>query len=68
MLLWLIVLLVMLHVDECCAVVSVLCSLVVTWWETADLLRVVLFVFSHFPKCVLVHIKIKGEVDAVKLV
>ena len=26
------------------------------------------FVFCHFPKCVLVHIRIKGEVGAVKLV
>ena len=25
-------------------------------------------VFCHFPKCVLVHIRIKGEVGAVKLV
>ena len=46
-------------------VVSVLCSLVVTCWERAELLAVV---FSHFPKCVLVHISIKGEVGAVKLV
>ena len=30
-----------------------------------DLLAVV---FCHFPKCVLVHIRIKGEVGAVKLV
>ena len=52
----------------CCAVVSVLCSLVVTCWERADLLTVVFVVFCHFPKCVLVHIRIKGEVGAVKLV
>ena len=25
-------------------------------------------VFCHFPKCVLVHVRIKGEVGAVKLV
>ena len=25
-------------------------------------------VFCHFPKCVLVHIRIKGEVGTVKLV
>ena len=25
-------------------------------------------VFCHFPKCVLVHIRIKGKVDTVKLV
>ena len=30
-----------------------------------DLLAVV---FCHFPNCVLVHIRIKGEVGAVKLV
>ena len=47
---------------------SVHCSLVVTCWERADLLAVVFVVFCHFPKCVLVHIRIKGEVGAVKLV
>ena len=49
----------------CCAVESVSYSLVVTCWERADLLAVV---FCHFPKYFLVHIRIKGEVDAVKLV
>ena len=46
------------------------CSLVVTCWERADLLVVVcvVVVFCHFPKCVLVSIRIKGEVGAVKLV
>ena len=58
----------MLHVGVCCDVASVLCSLVVTCWETADLLAVVCVVFCHFPKCVLVYIKIKAEVGAVKLV
>ena len=58
----------MLHVDVCCAVVSVVCSLVVTCWEMADLLAVVYVVFCHFPKCFLVHIRIKGEVGAAKLV
>ena len=48
--------------------VSVLCSLVVTCWERADLLDVVCVVFCHFAKCVLVHMGIKGEVGAVKLV
>ena len=52
----------------CFAVVSVPCSHVVTCWEGADLLAVVIDVFCHFPKCVLVHIRIKGEVGAVKLV
>ena len=52
----------------CCAVVFVLYSLVVTCWESADLLAVVFVVFFHFPKCDLVHIRIKGEVGAVKLV
>ena len=46
----------------------VLCSLVVTCWERADLLAVVCVVFGNFPKCVLVYIRIKGEVGAVKLV
>ena len=61
-------LLVMLYVCVCYAVVSVPCSLVVTCWERADLLAVVFVEFCHFPKCVLVHIRIKGEVGAVKLV
>ena len=56
-------LLVMLHVGVCCALVSVLCSIVVTCCKRAGLLAVV---FCHFPKCVLVHIRIKGEVGAVK--
>ena len=60
--------LVMFHVVVCCAVVSVPCSLVVTCWESADLLAVVLVAFCHFPKYVLVRIRIKGEVGAVKLV
>ena len=58
----------MLHVGVCCNAVSVLCSLVVICWERDDLLAVVCVVFCHFPKCVLVHIRIKGEVGAVKLV
>ena len=67
LLLW-IVLLVMLHVCVCSAVVSVPCSLVVTCWERADLLAFVFLEICHFPKCVLVHIRVKGEVGAVKLV
>ena len=67
LLLW-IILLVMFHVGVCFAVVSVPCSLVVTCWERADLLAVVFVVFFHFPKFFLVHIRIKGEVGAVKLV
>ena len=58
----------MLQVGVCFAVVSVPCSLVVTCWEGADLLAVVIDVFCHFPECALVHIRIKGEVGAVKLV
>ena len=46
----------------------VLCSLVVTCLERADLLAVECVVFCHFPKRVLVHIRIKGEVGAIKLV
>ena len=49
----------------CVVVLCLLCSLVVICWERADLLAVV---FCHFSKCVLVHIRIKGEVGAVKLV
>ena len=58
----------MFHVGVCRNVVSALCSLVVTCWERADLLAVVCAVFCHFPKCVLVHIRNKGEVGSVKLV
>ena len=58
----------MLHVGVCCNTVSVLCSLVVICWEGAGLLAVVCVVFCHFPECVLVHIRIEGEVGAVKLV
>ena len=60
--------LIMLHVGMCCAVVSVPCSLVVTCLERAGLLAVMFVVFCHFPRCVLVHIRIKGKVGAVKLV
>ena len=60
--------LVMLHVGVCCNVVSVVCSLVVTCWERADILAAMCVVFCYFPKCVLVLINIKGEVGAVKLV
>ena len=35
-----------------------------TCWDKADLLVVVIDVFCHFPKCVLVHIRIKSEVKA----
>ena len=61
-------LLVMLHVCACYAVVSVPRGFVVNCWERADLLAVLCVAFCHFPKCVLVHIRIKGEVGAVKLV
>ena len=58
----------MLHVGVYWAVVSAPCSLVFTCWERAELLAVVFVVFCHFPKYVLVHIRTKGEVGAVKLV
>ena len=61
-------LLVLLHVGVCCAVVFVHCSLVATCWEKAYLLAVQFVVFCHFLKCVLVHIRIKGEVGVVNLV
>ena len=60
-------LLVIVHVGVCFNVVP-LCNRVVTCWERADLLAVVFVVFCHFPKRVLVHIRIKGEVGAMKLV
>ena len=59
-------------VNVCCDVVSVPCSLVVTGCEglISWLSSVLCFlVLCHFPKCVsLVHIRIKGEVGAAKLV
>ena len=58
----------MFHVSVLCVVVSLPCCLVVTCWERANLLAVFFGVFCHFPKCVLVHIRIKGEVGALKLV
>ena len=58
----------MFHVDVYCTVVSIPCIIVVTCWGRADLLAVMFVVFCHFPKCVLVHIRIKGEVGTVKLV
>ena len=61
-------LLVMFHAGMCCAVMYVPISLVVTCWERADLLAALFVVFCHFPKRVLVHIRIKGEVGALKLV
>ena len=61
-------LLVMLHVGVRCNVTSIFCSIEVTCWERADLLAVVCVVFCHFPKCVLVHTKIKSEVGSMKLV
>ena len=36
--------------------------------ERIVLLAVVFVVFCHFPKCVLVHIRIKDEVGSLKLV
>ena len=36
--------------------------------KRADLLAVVFVVFCHFPNCVLVHIRIRGKVGAIKLV
>ena len=56
------------HVGVCCKFVSLHFSLVVTCWERADILAVVCVVFCHFPKCVLVRIRIQGEIGAVKLV
>ena len=51
--------------------VVILCMFFVALWSSAgkgltSWLSCV--VFCHFPKCVLVHIRIKGEVGAVKLV
>ena len=49
-LLWIVLLLVMFHAGVCCAVMYVPISLVVTCWESADLLAAVFVVFCHFPK------------------
>ena len=46
----------------------VLFNRVVTCLERADHFAVMCVVFYHFPKCVLIHIRIKGEAGAVKLV
>ena len=46
-----------------CVVMSCL-FFVAICWEKADLFAVVCVVFCHFPKCVLVLIRIKGEVGA----
>ena len=57
----------MLHVDVGYVFMSVPCSRL----ERADLLSVVCVMFScirSFPKCFLDHIRIKGELGAVKLV
>ena len=54
-------LLVIIHVGVCCAVVSVSYSPAVSCWGRADLSPVVFVVFRHFPTCVLVHIRTKGE-------
>ena len=42
-------LLAMLHICLCYTVLSVLCSLVVTCWERADLLALLCIVFCHYP-------------------
>ena len=59
----------MLHICMC---FMLLCPFLVALWspagKRADLLAVVGVEFCHFPKCVLVHIIIKGEVGTVKLV
>ena len=59
---------VMLRVGVLFNVMSALWSLEVTCWERTDRLAVVCVVFCHFSQCVLVHIRIKGGVGAVKLV
>ena len=63
----------MFHVGVCCAIVSAHCSFVVIVPDGKELafwLSCLLWflVFCHFPKCVLVHIRIMGEVGSVKLV
>ena len=64
--------LVMLYISVCFDVMSVSCSLVVTCWGGGLISRLsfvlCFLVLYHFPKCVLIHIRIKGEVGAVKLV
>ena len=43
------------------------CLFLVALWSPAGK-AAVFVVFCHFPKCVLVHMRIKGEVGTVKLV
>ena len=60
-------LLVMFHVCLCYAVLSVLCSLVVTCLDRADLLCIVFSCdFVTFPICVLVYIRSYDEAATVK--
>ena len=51
-----------------CVVLWCLFLVALTYWERADLLAVVFLVFCIFTKYVLVHIRIKDKVGAVKLV
>ena len=66
-------LLVIIHYCLCYAVLSVPCSLMVTYWEITDLLALLCVVFScgifgHFSICVLIHTSAKVEVGTVKYV
>ena len=60
----------MFHAGVCCVAVSVPCSFVLTCWELVSRLSCVLcfLVLCYLPKCVLVDIRIDGEIGAVGLV
>ena len=51
----------MLHVSVCFAVMCVPFEPCGHLLEMADLLAIMFVVFCYFPKCVLVHIRIKGR-------
>ena len=54
------------HICLYYAVFSVPCSLMVTCGERDDLFAPFCVVYCHFPRCVLIHIRIKGEDGTVK--
>ena len=56
MLLFWTILLAMFHICLCYNILTVLCSLVVTCWERADLLALLCIVFCHYPICGLVRL------------
>ena len=66
LLLW-IILLVRFHICLYYAVLSVSCSFVITCWERDNLFALFCVVCCHFPRCVLIQIRIKGGDCTVKM-